>query len=192
MSAQKGSLLYVISEDLRTATQSTMDALGKSVKAVNETIEAGVNPEKSLKRKYEEAQEQQELEDQKKEAERLQKEQEEKERQQISMVMHPFTGQQMYLTGEQRDQFFRDLAAMKPTDFKVGTTPTNPTIPSTGFPPVPSVPPAGYGYGAMPSMGTPGAAMNPGTPLTPSHPPASIPPFTAPPSLPVLPKSSPP
>ena len=110
----------------------------------------------------------------------------------VSMVMHPFTGQQMYLTGEQRDQFFRDLAAMKPTDFKVGTTPTNPTIPSTGFPPVPSVPPAGYGYGAMPSMGTPGAAMNPGTPLTPSHPPASIPPFTAPPSLPVLPKSSPP
>ena len=55
VSAQKGSLLYVISEDLRTATQSTMDALGKSVKAVNETIEAGVNPEKSLKRKYEEA-----------------------------------------------------------------------------------------------------------------------------------------
>ena len=192
VSAQKGSLLYVISEDLRTATQSTMDALGKSVKAVNETIEAGVNPEKSLKRKYEEAQEQQELEDQKKEAERLQKEQEEKERQQISMVMHPFTGQQMYLTGEQRDQFFRDLAAMKPTDFKVGTTPTNPTIPTTGFPPVPPVPPVGYGYGAMPSMGTPGTAMNPGTPLTPSHPPASIPPFTAPPSLPVLPKSSPP
>ena len=192
VSAQKGSLLYVISEDLRTATQSTMDALGKSVKAVNETIEAGVNPEKSLKRKYEEAQEQQELEDQKKEAERLQKEQEEKERQQISMVMHPFTGQQMYLTGEQRDQFFRDLAAMKPTDFKVGTTPTNPTIPTTGFPPVPPVPPVGYGYGAMPSMGTPGAAMNPGTPLTPSHPPAFIPPFTAPPSLPVLPKSSPP
>ena len=125
VSAQKGSLLYVISEDLRTATQSTMDALGKSVKAVNETIEAGVNPEKSLKRKYKEAQEQQELEDQKKEAERLQKEQEERERQQISTVMHPFTGQQMYLTGEQRDQFFRDLAAMKPTDFKVGTTPTN-------------------------------------------------------------------
>ena len=192
VSAQKGSLLYVISEDLRTATQSTMEALGKSVKAVNETIEAGVNPEKSLKRKYEEAQEQQELEDQKKEAERLQKEQEERERQQISMVMHPFTGQQMYLTGEQRDQFFRDLAAMKPTDFKVGTTPTNPSIPLTGFPPVPPVPPAGYGYGAMPSMGTPGAAMNPGTPMTPSRPPASVPSFTAPASLPVLPKSAPP
>ena len=108
------------------------------------------------------------------------------------MVMHPFTGQQMYLTGEQRDQFFRDLAAMKPTDFKVGTTPTNPTIPPTGFPPVPPVPPAGYGYGAMPSMGTPGAAMNPGTPMTPSHPPASVPSYTAPASLPVLPKSAPP
>ena len=162
MSAQKGSLLYVISEDLRTATQSTMDALGKSVKAVNETIEAGVNPEKSLKRKFEEHQEQQRVEDQQKEAERLQKEQEERERQQVALVTHPYTNQQMYLTGEQRDQFFRDLAAMKPTDFKVGTTPTNPTIPTTGFPPVPPVPPVGYGYGAMPSMGNPGAAMNPG------------------------------
>ena len=132
------------------------------------------------------------MEDQQKEAERLQKEQEERERQQVTMVIHPYNGQQMYLTGEQRDQFFRDLAAMKPTDVKVGTTPTNPPIPPTGFPPVPPVPPAGYGYGAMPSMGTPGAAMNPGTPMTPSHPPASMPSFTATASLPVLPKSTPP
>ena len=146
VSAQKGSLLYVISEDLKTATQSTFDVLAKSIKSVNETIEAGVNPEKSLKRKFEEHQEQQRVEDQQKEAERLQKEQEERERQQVTMVIHPYNGQQMYLTGEQRDQFFRDLAAMKPTDFKVGTTPTNPPIPPTGFPPVPPVPPAGYGY----------------------------------------------
>ena len=76
VSAQKGSLLYIISEDLKTATQSTFDVLAKSVKSVNETIEAGVNPEKSLKRKFEEHQEQQRVEDQKKEAERLQKEQE--------------------------------------------------------------------------------------------------------------------
>ena len=95
--------------------------------------------EKSLKRKFEEHQEQQRVEDQQKEAERLQKEQEERERQQVTMVIHPYNGQQMYLTGEQRDQFFRDLAAMKPTDFKVGTTPTNPPIPPTGFPPVPPV-----------------------------------------------------
>ena len=103
---------------MKTATQSTFDVLAKSVKSVNETIEAGVNPEKSLKRKFEEYQEQQRVEDQQKEAERLQKEQEERERQQVTMVIHPYNGQQMYLTGEQRDQFFRDMAAVKPTDFK--------------------------------------------------------------------------
>ena len=122
VSAQKGSLLYIISEDLKTATQSTFDALAKSVKSVNETIEAGVNPEKSLKRKFEEHQEQQRVEDQKKEAERLQKEQEEQERQQVTMMIHPYTGAHMYLTGEQKEQFIRDLATMKPSDFgPVGT-----------------------------------------------------------------------
>ena len=111
------------------------------------------------------------------------------------MVIHPYNGQQMYLTGEQRDQFFRDMAGLKPTDFKVGTTPGTPPIPPTGFPPGP---PTDFGYGAMPSMGTPGAtlnpgaSMNPGTPMTPSHPPGYVPSFTAPASLPVLPKSTPP
>ena len=187
VSAQKGSLLYIISEDLKTATQSTFDALAKSVKSVNETIEAGVNPEKSLKRKFEEHQEQQRVEDQKKEAERLQKEQEDQERQQMVTVIHPYTGHQMFLTGEQRDQFFRDLATMKPSDFgsnvPVGTGSMGagtPPIPKFGFPPGP---PTGLGYGAM---GTPG------TPMTPSHPPGYVPSFTAPATLPVLPKSTPP
>eukprot|EP00434_Breviolum_minutum_P011486 symbB.v1.2.010125.t1/scaffold618.1/size180184/2 len=148
VSTQKGSLLYIISEDLKTAPQSTFDALAKSVKSVNETIEAGVNPEKH--------QEQQRVEDQKKEAERLQKEQEEQERQQVTMVIHPYTGQQMYLTGEQKDQFFRDLATMKPSDFGpvrtgsmgAGTPsiPGTPPIPSQGFPPRPPMG-MGIGYG---------------------------------------------
>ena len=116
VSAQKGSLLYIIIEDLKTATQSTFDALAKSVKSVNESIEAGVNPEKSLKRKFHEHQEQQRVEEQKKEEERRKKEQEDQERQQLVSVIHPYTGQQMFLTGEQRDQFFRNLAAMKPTE----------------------------------------------------------------------------
>ena len=150
MSAQKGSLLYIISEDLKTATQSTFDALAKSVKSVNETIEAGVNPEKSLKRKFEEDQEQQRVEDQKKEAERLQKEQEDQERQQVTMMIHPYTGAHMYLTGEQKEQFIRDLATMKPSDFgPVGTGSMGagtPPIPPQGFPPRP---PMGLGYGAM-------------------------------------------
>ena len=49
VTANKGSLLYIISEDLKTATQSTFDALATSVKSVKESIEGGVNPEKSLK-----------------------------------------------------------------------------------------------------------------------------------------------
>ena len=178
MSAQKGSLLYIISEDLKTATQSMFDALAKSVKSVNETIEAGVNPEKSLKRKFEEHQEQQRVEDQKKEAERLQKEQEEQEREQVTMMIHPYTGAHMYLTGEQKEQFIRDVATMKPSDFgPVGTGSMGagtPPIPPQGFPPRP---PMRMGYGAM---GTPG------TPMTPSHPPGYVPSFTAPATLPVL------
>ena len=58
VSANKGSLLYLISEDLKTSSQSMLDALAKSVKSLNETVEAGVNPEKSLKRKFHEYQEQ--------------------------------------------------------------------------------------------------------------------------------------
>ena len=50
VSSNKGSLLYLISEDLKTSTQSVLDAMATSVKALKETVEAGVNPEKSLKR----------------------------------------------------------------------------------------------------------------------------------------------
>ena len=102
VSANKGSLLYLISEDLKTSTQSVLDAIATSVKSLNETVEAGVNPEKSLKRKFQEYQEQQRAEN---EEERLQKEQEEQERQQLVTMIHPYTGQQMQLTGEQREQF---------------------------------------------------------------------------------------
>ena len=162
-----------------------MGAMATSVR--NLIVEAGVNPEKSLKRKYEEHQEQQRVEDQQKEAERLQKEQEDQERQQMVMMIHPYTGAHMYLTGAQKEQFIRDLATMKPSDFMsnapVGTGSMGagtPPIPPQGFPPRP---PAGLGYGAM------GA---PGTPMTPSHPPGYVPSFTAPATLPVLPKSTPP
>ena len=182
MSSNKGSLLYIISEDLKTSTESVMGAMATSVKSLKEIVEAGVNPEKSLKRKYEEYQEQQRVEDQKKEAERLQKEQEDQERQQVVMMIHPYTGQQMYLTGEQKDQFIRDLSTMKHTDFvsnvPVGTGSMGagtPPIPSRGFPPGP---PMGMGYGAM------------GTPATPStpNPPGYVPSFVAPATLPVITK----
>ena len=157
--------------------------MATSVKAVKESVEAGVDPEKSLKRKYDEYQEQQRVEDQKKEAERLQKEQEDQERQQMITMVHPYTGQQMQLTGEQRDQFFRDLATMKHTDFtssvpvgtgSMGAGPTH--IPVWGFPPGP---PPTMGFGAM---GTPA------TPTTPNNPQGYAPSFVAPATLPVITK----
>ena len=161
VSSNKASLLYIISEDLKTSTESVMGAMATSVKNLKEIVEAGVNPEKSLKRKFEEHQEQQRVEDQKKEAERLQKAQEDQERQQLVMMIHPYTGQQMYLTGEQKDQFIRDLSTMKHTDFvsnvPVGTGSMGagtPPIPSRGFPPGP---PMGMGYGAM---GTPATTFD--------------------------------
>ena len=179
VSSNKGSLLYIISEDLKTSTESVMGAMATSVKNLKEIVEAGVNPEKSLKRKYDEYQEQQRVEDQKKEAERLQKEQEDQERQQVVMMIHPYTGQQMYLTGEQKDQFIRDLSTMKPTDFMPTGTGSmgagTPPIPSRGFPPVP---PTTMGFGAM------------GTPATPSTPNPSgyVPSYVAPSTLPVISK----
>ena len=182
VSSNKGSLLYLISEDLKTSTQSVLDAMATSVKALKETVEAGVNPEKSLKRVFQEYQEQQRAEDQRKEEARLQKEQEDQERQQLVTMIHPYTGQQMQLTGEQREQFIRDLATMKPTDFmsnvpvgtgSMGAGPTH--IPMWGFPPGP---PTTMGFGTM------------GTPATPStpNPQGHVPSFVAPATLPVISK----
>ena len=182
VSSNKGSLLYLISEDLKTSTQSVLDAMATSVKALKETVEAGVNPEKSLKRKFQEYQEQQRAEDQRKEEARLQKEQEDQERQQLVTMIHPYTGQQMQLTGEQREQFIRDLATMKPTDFTsnvpvgTGCMSAGPThIPMWGFPPGP---PTTMGFGTM------------GTPATPStpNPQGHVPSFVAPATLPVISK----
>jgi len=127
--------------------------------------------------------EQQRVEEQKKEAERLQKEQEEQERQQLVTMIHPYTGHQMQLTFEQKQQFIRDLATMKPSDFAsnvpVGTGSMGAGIPQWGFPPRA---PTTMGYGAMGS---------PATPSTP-NPPGYVPSFVAPANLPVLSKSAPP
>ena len=105
VTAQKGSLLYLVSEDLKTSCQAVMDVLGKTVTAIQDSIEKGVHPEKSHKRKLEIAHE------------------EEKEKLQRSMVfpvIHPYTGDRMYLNQEQKDQFFADLQKMKPEEFGKG------------------------------------------------------------------------
>ena len=105
VTAQKGSLLYLVSEDLKTSCQAVMDVLGKTVTAIQDSIEKGVHPEKSHKRKLEIAHE------------------EEKEKLQRSMVfpvIHPYTGDRIYLNQEQKDQFFADLQKMKPEEFGKG------------------------------------------------------------------------
>ena len=88
----------------------------------------------------------------------------------------------MQLTGEQREQFIRDLATMKPTDFMsnvpvgTGSMSAGPThIPMWGFPPGP---PTTMGFGTM------------GTPATPStpNPQGHVPSFVAPATLPVISK----
>ena len=100
VTSQAGSLLYLLNEDMKNSCQAVLETLGKSVTVIRETIEKGVHPDKSLKRKYEEDQ-QAEIQRQKDELERakLARQQEPRER-----VYHPSTGQVMSLTeGEKRE-----------------------------------------------------------------------------------------
>ena len=62
VTSQSGSMLYLISEDLKTSCQATLDALHKSVSAIQDSIEQGVHPERSHKRKMELALEEEERE----------------------------------------------------------------------------------------------------------------------------------
>ena len=137
VTSQAGSLLYLLSEDTKTECQATLEVLGKSVTAIQEAIEKGVHPEKSLKRKLEVAQEAEEKE--------------KRERSMLFQVIHPYTGEKMFLNQEQKTQFFLDLQSMGPEQFgKGGTigTGSEPStggkgsyvVPSQGFPPPPSFP----------------------------------------------------
>ena len=164
VAAQKGSLLYLVSEDLKTSCQGVLDVLGKTVTAIQDSIEKGVHPEKSHKRKLE-----------------IAHEDEEKEKLQRSMlfpVIHPYTGDRMYLNQEQKDQFFADLPKMKPEEFGKGgavgkgtATGSKPSIggkggylvAGQGYPPPPSFPmgvqPPGFppvAPATLPVLGHPG------------------------------------
>ena len=139
VSGNKGSLIYLMHEDMKTSVQSIMEALGSSVKALQEAVEAGVNPEKSLKRKYQEYKENERAAKQKREEERKQQEaeqrQKEEERSRILTVVHPLTGVKMSLTGEQYQAFIQDLTKIKPTDFAPLSGPGSVPVPPIGFPP---------------------------------------------------------
>ena len=141
VTTQAGSMLYLVSEDLKTSCQAMLEAMGKSVTAIQDSIEKGVHPERSHKRKLE-----------------IAHEEEEKEKIQRSMlfpVIHPYTGDRMYLNQEQKNQFFADLPKMKPEEFgkggAVGTGTATGSEPSIGgkggyvvagqgYPPPPSFP----------------------------------------------------
>ena len=163
VSGSKGSLLYLMHEDMKTSVQSIMEALGSSVKALQEAVEAGVNPEKSLKRKYQEHKENVRAAKQRREEERKQQEEEqrqkEEERNRILTVVHPFTGVKMSLTGEQYQAFIQDLTKIKPTDFAPLSGPSNVPVTPIGFPPSPG------GYIPMPNLGTGPTGYQPPPPL---------------------------
>ena len=171
VSGNKGSLIYLMHEDMKTSVQSIMEALGSSVKALQETVEAGVNPEKSLKRKYQEYKENERAAKQKREEERKQQEEEqrqkEEERSRILTVVHPLTGVKMSLTGEQYQAFIQDLTKIKPTDFAPLSGPGSVPVPPIGFPPS-----MGGAFGGLPPPGgapstpAPGASLNASSPST--------------------------
>ena len=95
---QSGSLLYLLSEDMKTSCQAVLEAMGKSVTIIQEAMEKGVHPERSHKRKLEIAQEEEEKE--------------QRERSMLFPVIHPFTAERMLLNQEQRNQFLLDLQKM--------------------------------------------------------------------------------
>ena len=122
VTTQAGSMLYLVSEDLKTSCQAMLEALGKSVTAIQDSIEKGVHPERSHKRKLEIAHEEEEKE--------------KRERSMLFPVIHPYTGERMYLNQEQKNQFFLDLQKVGPEEFgkggAVGTGTATGSEPSIG------------------------------------------------------------
>ena len=150
VTSQSGSLLYLVSEDLKTSCQAVLDVLGKSVPIIQEAIEIGVHPERSHKRKLELAHEAEERE--------------KREKNMLIPTIHPYTGARMFLNQEQQKQFLIDLQSMGPEQFgKGGTTGAGTATrsepspggkggyaPGQGFPPPPGFP--------LPTTSGPGAA----------------------------------
>ena len=149
VTGQAGSMLYLISEDLKTSCQATLEAMHKSVTAIQTSIEQGVHPEKSHKRKLELAHEEEEKQ--------------KREKNMLIPMIHPYTGARMYLNQEQQKQFLIDLQSMGPEQFgKGGTTGAGTATgsepsggkggyaPGQGFPPPPGFPlPTTSGQGAV-------------------------------------------
>ena len=122
---------------MKTATQSVLEALGKSVTAIQETIEKGVHPDKSHKRKFKA----QEAEDK----ERMARQKLDQEGPKESFF-HPLTGQQMMLTPGQKTEFIKSLQLFQSGDKPMGVPPN--TLGGTA--PTMMPPPMAPGVGGRP------------------------------------------
>ena len=163
VSNQGGPLIAALNVTMENQGTLILEHLNKMGLEIKDAVEKGVDPTKSLKRKREE-QDQLDFQIAKAEMEKKQKEEEEKRlREQIQLVIHPFTGEQMWLNHDQRLKFFQDLPHMSADQFppkgagkgSMGSS-SMPPIPPSGFPPHM---PQHMGYGPYGTPGTPSAAL---------------------------------
>ena len=170
-----GSQLAAIGVSLQNESTNLLEGItkiahnvqGELGDRIQESIERGTNPAKSLKRKREE-EDQEEFQRAKEELEKKKREEEEEQRlrEQTVLVTHPYTGEQMMLNHAQRVQFFQDLQYMRADQFPPkgtgrGSMPSMPQpIPAMGFPPHM---PQHMGYGPFGTPSTPSAPVAPAT-----------------------------
>ena len=101
-SNQGGSLLAALNVTMENQGTLILEHLNKMGLEIKDAVEKGVDPTKSLKRKREE-QDQLDFQIAKAEMEKKKKEEEEKRlREQTVLVIHPYTGEQMWLNHDQR------------------------------------------------------------------------------------------
>ena len=175
-----GSLIAALNVTMENQGTLILEHLNKMGLEIKDAVEKGTDPDKSLKRKREE-QDQLDYQQAKEELEK------EKKRAMLFPVIHPYTGERMFLNEEQHKQFFVDLQKMGPEQFgKGGTvgqgtaTGSEPSIggkggyggAGQGYPSTPEFPmgvrPSGFPPG-FPPMAPPNLPVI-GTPATPGHP----------------------
>ena len=139
-----GSLLSTIGVALNNESTNLLEGINKIAhnlqgelgNRIQESVERGTDPEKSLKRKFEDEQ-QAELQRQKEELEQAKLLRQQQERRE--QVFHPSAGQVMYLTEGERRELYKSLHLMKEGDVPMAAGYKAPTTPSAHPPAMPSV-----------------------------------------------------
>ena len=149
MDSNGGSLLAASGVSLQNESTNLLEGItkiahnvqGELGNRIQESVERGTDPAKSLKRKREE-EDREEFQRAKAELEKKKKEEEEQRlKEQTVLVTHPYTGEQMMLNHAQRVQFFQDLQYMRADQFSPKGTGRGSMssmlqqIPAAGFPP---------------------------------------------------------